>query len=273
MNDIEKINNLALNIRNDILDMTFNSGVNGGHLGGAFSAVEIFATLYEKIMNVDHENSSNEDRDRFILSKGHTAIAHYATLFECGFLTKDEILSFEKSGSQYSTHEVINIDKGIEFTSGSLGYGVSLGVGTALMARNKGKMYHTYVLVGDGECNEGSIWEAIISAVRFKLGNITIIIDVNKQQLDGYTEDIMPINDFATVCRGYGCNVLEIDGNNVKEIIDALKKYVQDKPTVIVANTIKCKGIPSIEGKTGFHHVKLTEEEYLSYKEEINRKI
>lgn len=269
MGNIIEIKNLADAIRKDVLDMTYHAGVNGGHLGGAFSSAEILAVLYGGILNINTESPDEENRDRFILSKGHIALAHYAALAEIGFITKEEMMSFEVSGSDFPTHETINIQKGIEFTSGSLGYGPALGVGTALMAKKRRKSFKVYVLIGDGECNEGTVWEAIMAAVRFKLDNLTFIIDVNRQQLDGFTSDIMPVSSFEEVCNGFGCYVKAVDGNNVEELLNVFNSVAFGKPKVIIADTVKGKGIPSIEGKEGYHHIRLSQEQYEQFKQEM----
>ena len=269
----EELKRLAKVVRKDILNMTFQSGVNGGHIGGALSSADILAVLYGKTLNITPENPTDPDRDRFILSKGHVAIAHYAVLAECGFIPKEELDTFEKSGSELPTHEVMDIRKGIEVSSGSLGYGLSIGVGCALDAKRKDKDYRVYVLLGDGECNEGSVWEATMAAVKFKLDNLTIIIDVNKQQLDGYTADIMPISNFKQIFEGYGCNVVEVNGNEVDELMKAFDTISKDKPTVVLAYTMKGKGIESIEGELGWHHVRISEEQYNNFVEELEGRL
>lgn len=269
MADQTRLKELAAAIRRNVLDMTYHSGVNGGHLGGAFSSAEILAVLYGEVLAVDSKCPVFEERDRFILSKGHTALAHYAVLAETGFISKEEMMSFEVSGSDFQTHETINLEKGIEVSGGSLGYGPSLGVGSALMAKRRGKTYQIYVLIGDGECNEGTVWEAFMAAARFNLDNITFIIDVNKQQLDGYTADIVAVHNFKEVCKGFGCSVEEVDGNDVGQLLKAFEMHTAGKPKVIIADTLKGKGIPSVEGKTGLHHVRLNEELYKEYKKEM----
>lgn len=266
---IESIKDLAWKIRDNVLDMTFHAGVEGGHIGGAFSAAEILATLYGSELNVDPRDAQNPDRDRFILSKGHISLAHYAVLRECGFLSLDEMESFEKNGSLFSTHELESPEHGIEFTSGSLGYGLSLGVGVALAAKMKRKNYRTFVLLGDGECNEGSVWEAAMAAARYKLGNLIAIIDKNGQQLDGYTNDIMPINNIKQVFNGFGWEVKTINGHDIHEIQNAVRAQHEDSPAVIIAETIKGKGLSSIEGQTGWHHARITEEQYIELKKSL----
>jgi transketolase len=221
------------------------------------------------VLKVSDSYTNDSNRNRFILSKGHTALAHYAVLAETGIISREEMMTFEESGSEFPTHETINVEKGIEFSSGSLGYGASLGVGTALMAKRTGKTYHTYVLLGDGECNEGTVWEAVMSASRFKLDNLTLIIDVNNQQMDGFTEEIVPIHDFARVLEGFGCSVVEVDGNDVSQLLEAFSNVTEGRPSIIVAHTVKGKGLPSAEGKKGFHHVRFTEDTYHQYRREM----
>jgi len=262
----ESIRELAWKIRNDVLDMTFKAGVEGGHIGGAFSSAEILAVLYGFVMNVDSQKTQDPDRDRFILSKGHISLAHYAVLKECGFLSQEDIDTFEKNGSLFSTHEVENPGHGIEITSGSLGYGLSIGTGIALAAKMQHRSYRTFVLLGDGECNEGSIWEAAMAASKYKLDNLTAVIDKNGQQLDGFTEDIMPIHNIDQVFKGFGWNTASVDGHDTDALTEALSEAVPGVPTVVIAKTVKSKGICSIEGQTGWHHAHITEEQYMEFK-------
>ena len=265
----ESIQELAWKIRSDVLNMTFRAGVEGGHIGGAFSAAELLATLYGSEMNIDPLNPQDPLRDRFILSKGHISLAHYAVLKECGFLTQEDMDSFENNGSLFSTHELADPAHGIEFTSGSLGYGLSLGVGVALSAKLKDLSYRTFVLLGDGECNEGSVWEAAMAAARFRLDDLVAIVDKNGQQLDGYTDDVMPIRDVERVFQGFGWNTVSIDGHDVEAIQNALRIRREGVPTAVIARTVKSKGLPSIEGKTGWHHARITEEQYAQFKQEL----
>ncbi len=263
------IKELAWKIRNDVLDMTFHAGVEGGHIGGAFSAADILAVLYGAEMNIDPKNPTNPDRDRFILSKGHISLAHYAVLKECGYLTQEDLDSFESNGSLFSTHELECPEQGIEVTSGSLGYGLSIGIGVALSAKRKNQMYRTFVLLGDGECNEGSVWEAAMAAARYKLDNLIAIIDKNGQQLDGFTKDVMPVYDIEKVFQGFGWNTIVINGHNYGEIQRAIGNVVEGVPMAIIAETIKSKGLPSIEGKVGWHHARITDEQYIEFKKEL----
>ncbi len=267
-NEILRLKELAKKIRLDVLEMTFKAGADGGHLGGAFSCAEILAILYGKILNVNSKNPFDENRDRFILSKGHVALAHYSILAQSGFLTQDDLNSFEQNNSDFPTHEVINIEKGIETSSGSLGYGLSIGVGVALNAKLKNKSYRTYVLLGDGECNEGSVWEAVQSAVKFKLDNLTAVIDFNEQSLDG--KNIMPIQNLSGVLENFGFEVHECNGHDFNELENALtQNEFNDRPKIIIAHTLKAKGIKSIEGSEGWHHARLNQNDYENFRKEL----
>lgn len=270
---IEQIKILAWKIRSNVLDMTYNAGVEGGHIGGAFSAADLLAVLYGSVLNISPDTVTNPNRDRFILSKGHVSLAHYAVLKECGFMSQENLESFEKNGSLFSTHEVESIKHGIEITSGSLGYGLSIGVGMSLAAKQKGMSYKTFVLMGDGECNEGTVWEAAMAATKHKLDNLFAIVDKNGQQLDGYTTDILPLSNLDMIFKGFGWNVQTIDGHNIETIQKAFENVVPGVPMVIIAETVKSKGIPSIEGKIGWHHARITEEQYLDFKRELEATI
>lgn len=267
--DQGRIKELAWKIRSDVLDMTFRAGVEGGHIGGAYSSADILAVLYGAEMNIDPKDPTNPDRDRFILSKGHISLAHYAVLKECGFLTQDDLDSFESNGSIFATHELESLEHGIEVTSGSLGYGLSVGVGVALSAKRKNQTYRTFVLLGDGECNEGSVWEAAMAAARYKLDNLIAIVDKNGQQLDGFTSEVMPVHNIEKVFQGFGWNTEVINGHDFGEIRQAIGREAPGVPLAIIAETIKSKGLPSIEGKTGWHHARITEEQYIEFKKEL----
>lgn len=267
---VRELERLAYLIRTDVLEMTYHAGVNGGHLGGGLSCADILAVLYGEVLNIHADAPQAADRDRFLLSKGHVALAHYAALAESGFIDKRELQQFEESGGEYPTHEIANYKKGIEISSGSLGYGLSIGVGCALNAKNRELPYKVYVLLGDGECDEGSVWEACMAAARFGLDNLTAIVDVNGQSLDGYTNRIMPISDFEKAFEGFGWNVKNVDGHSVEQLTGALSaENGNGKPTVVLAHTIKGKGIPSIEDKEGWHHARLTQEQFEQFQKEL----
>ncbi len=267
--DAERVRALACRIRKDVLAMTCRAGINGGHIGGALSSADILAVLYGDVLRHTLADAVSLTRDRFILSKGHVALAHYAVLAEMEYFPVERLAEFEQPGGAFPTHEVRCEEYGIETSSGSLGYGLSVGIGCALAARMQRQDYHTYVLMGDGECNEGSIWEAAMAAARYRLTNLTAIVDLNGQSLDGRMEDIMPIHDFSAVFRGFGWNVVTVDGHDIRQLHDALLARATDRPTVVLAVTCKGKGVSSIEGVVGWHHAHLSEEQYAAFVREV----
>ncbi len=290
---IESLEKKAKTIRMHVIRMIYDAG--SGHPGGSLSAVDILATLYfhkfldktikdggrEPIMNHDPENPKWEDRDRFILSKGHAAPTLYAILAECGYFDRKPLLDFlkDKNGEMYENvkkdkiygkdllnnlrklgyplqgHPDMNKTPGVEASTGSEGQGLSIGIGQSLAAKLDRKLYHIFVMIGDGEMDCGQIWEAAMSASHFKLDNLIAIIDRNKLQLDGPTEQIMSLEPISDKWRAFGWHVIEIDGHNFKEILTALDsaKEVKGKPTLIIAHTVKGKGVSFMEGAVGFH--------------------
>jgi len=260
---VQKVRKYSLNMRKNLLKMGLNAGANGAHIGGSFSSVEILATLYGVIMNVDSKKPLDQNRDRLILSKGHCAMAHYAALCECGFLTEDELFSFEQNEGILPVHSVMNLEKGIELSSGSLGLGLSFGIGNALAAKRKGQNHRIFVLLGNGECNEGSVWEAIMAAAHFKLGNLTAIIDSNNLQLDGDSSNVMNVPNLPRIFEDFGWTVHEIDGHNVGQLLDTFTNLNHDgRPNVVIANTTKGKGVSFMEDNPIWHHGRLSQEDY-----------
>ncbi len=256
----EEIQKTALSMRKNMLKAMLDAGANGAHIGGAYSCTEILAVLYKSVMNV---NPNDNNRDRFIMSKGHASIAWYAILHEIGLLSEEEFFSFEKDGSEFSTHAHENVEKGIELTSGSLGLGLSFGIGTSIYAKRNGLSYRTFVLLGDGECNEGTVWEAAQAASNFKLDNLVAIVDQNGQQLDGYCDDVIKTGDLKKVFEGFGWNSIEVDGHDIEVLYNALKTQEKNgKPLAVIAKTIKGKGVSFMEGKLGWHHAGLSQEQY-----------
>ena len=198
---IKEIKIFSNNIRSNILEMAFTAGSNSSHFGGALSLVEIISTLFSYQMNIDNKNPEWPDRDRFILSKGHACLAYYAALCEVGYLTLNDLKTFEKDGSILSGHPVKNIKHGIEFSTGSLGIGLSIGLGLALASKRKKKKNKIYGVIGDGECNEGSIWESALSAPNLELNNLFVIIDKNNFQQTGSTKEIMETDNLSEKIR------------------------------------------------------------------------
>ena len=253
----EELKAIALDMRRDILQMSFNCGSMGAHLGGSMSAVEILAVLFADIMK--HQG---ELRDRFVMSKAHSVMALYAALKQIGKLTQEEINQGMKKGSILYKHPCMNIEKGIEFSGGSLGQGLSLGVGTALALQKKQNCEsNVYVLIGDGECDEGAIWEAAASASHYKLNNLTVVIDQNGLQNDGTTDEIMNFSNMKQRWEAFGFAALPVDGHNVIELEQAFRTVV-DKPKAIIAKTIKGKGVSFAENVVDWHASYLTEELY-----------
>ena len=260
--DNDKLIQECLVSRRLILQIALSCGNNGAHIGGSLSLVEIMNVLYGYVMKLDVNHPNDEYRDRLILSKGHGVMALYVAMANYGYLPNDELFSFKKNNSILPAHPKINQDKFIEFSSGSLGQGLSLGVGTALGLKLKNNFdSKVYIVLGDGECNEGQIWEAAESASHFKLNNLIVIIDNNHLQYDGTTNEIMSNEPFAMKWQSFGFDVDIIDGHNCKDIYDAIIKK-SDKPKCIIANTIKGKGISFIENNYIWHSHSLTKDQY-----------
>ncbi|NVK17387.1 MAG: transketolase [Methylocystaceae bacterium] len=258
----EKIENLALFMRRKIIDISFHSGTST-HVGGALSMTDIMATLYGHILNIDPQNPTWEDRDRFILSKGHGVLGFYPALLGVGLISEEKFNSFQTNGSDLIAHPVMNIDLGIESSNGSLGQGLSMGVGIALSAKKQKKSFKTYVLMGDGETNEGSVWEAVMLAAQQGLDNLVAIVDNNAMQNDGQGEDIIDNRNLHKRFEAFGWDVFNIDGHDITALIDAFETPVQSgKPKMVVANTVKGKGISFMEGDNAWHHNRLAQSKY-----------
>lgn len=251
------------------------ASVGAGHVGGAMSMVEALSVLYGKVMNVDPENPKMEDRDRFVLSKGHSGPSLYATLCLKGFISEEALKTMNRGNTILPSHVDRQKTPGVDYSTGSLGQGISLAVGSALGARMMGKAYRTYCIVGDGECDEGQVWEAALFAGHYKLSNLTVMVDNNQQQLDGYTKDVMNLRSIGGKFREFGWNVLEVDGHDVAAIYDAIEsaKCCTDMPTVIVLNTIKGKGCMAAEKAGLCHHIALSWDMYEAECAELDRQI
>ena len=252
-----------------ILQLTYNMGNIGAHIGGGLSLVEILVVLYSLVMNLDKTNPRCENRDRLILSKGHGTLALYTAMYISGFISYDELFTYKGNGSIFSAHPHINQDKLIEFSSGSLGQGLSIGVGVALALKLKGNFdSKVFVVLGDGECNEGQIWEAAESASHFNLNNLIVIIDNNHLQYDGSIKNIMSNEPFDKKWESFGFDVQLIDGHNIVDIYNSLNHIDDCKPRCIIANTIKGKGISFIENNALWHNHSLNKEQFdNAYKE------
>ena len=258
---IAELQGIAKKLRRHVIVMTATAG--SGHPGGSLSAADIIAALYFKVMRHDPKNPNWQDRDRFVLSKGHAAPVLYAALAECGYFPVEELLTLRKLDSRLQGHTDRTLTPGVEMSAGALGQGLSFGIGIALAGKLDSRDYHVYVLLGDGECDEGQVWEAAMSAAHFKVDNLTAIVDRNRQQLDGYCCDIMNSEPLSDKWRAFGWHVLEIDGHNFNQILNALAKAkeIKGKPTAIIAHTIKGKGVSFMEYNIDFHGKAPTPEE------------
>jgi transketolase len=240
-------------LRRDIVTMIGKAG--SGHPGGSLSAVEIVVTLYWKVLRHKPADPAWKDRDRFILSKGHAAPVLYAALAECGYFSKSELDTLRRLDSHLQGHADRTSTPGVEMSSGSLGQGLSFAVGTALAGRLDKQSWRVYALLSDGECDEGQTWEAAMSAVMFKVDNLTAIVDNNGIQLSGFNKDIMNLDPLNKKFESFGWHVIEIDGHNLTQVQDALEKAqrVKNQPTVIIAHTVKGKGVSFMENNVDFH--------------------
>ena len=268
---VELIKNFAFNLRKNILKMAFEAGSSSSHLGGALSIVEIVSFLFSYQMKIDKKNISWEDRDRFILSKGHACLAYYAALAEIGFIDKNELNTFEKDDSNLLGHPVLNKKLGIDFSTGSLGMGLSIAIGLSIAAKKKKKDFKIYVIVGDGENNEGSVWEAAMSAPNFKLDNLCVIIDKNNFQQTGTNKEIMNTESLSEKWKSFGWEVSEANGHDVIELFNFFEKK-SPKPKLLIANTVKGKGISFSENNNDWHHAVLTKNFYEKALNELETK-
>ncbi|MBC7218985.1 MAG: transketolase [Hadesarchaea archaeon] len=272
---INKLSEIALNIRKNSLIMTTKAG--SGHPGGCLSCADILAAIYFHQLRYDPEKPDWEERDRFILSKGHAAPALYAALAMAGFFPTEELLKLRKIGSILQGHPDMRKTPGVDASTGTLGQGLSIGVGMALAFRLDNRPNRVYVLLGDGELDEGQVWEAAMSAAHYRIDNLTAIVDYNRQQLSGCIEKVMNLEPIGEKWSAFGWHVIKIDGHNMKQILDALDEAerVRGKPTVIIAYTVKGKGVPMLEksflsGDCKYHGTPLSEAELAKALEELH---
>ena len=253
MRDHKGLNEITRSIREDIVSMIH--AAKSGHPGGSLSAVEILTALYFDEMNIDPSNPKMEDRDRFVLSKGHAAPVLYATLANKGYFDKEELNGLRKMGRMLQGHPDMKGIPGVEMSTGSLGQGFSVACGMAMASKLDNAPWRVYALLGDGECQEGIVWEAAMSAAHYKLDNMTAFLDYNGLQIDGNTDDVMSLGSIVDKFKSFGWNVIEIDGHDFDQIFAALDmaKSTVDKPTMIVAKTIKGKGVSFMENQAGWH--------------------
>lgn len=264
--DLEQI---AKALRRHIITMIAEAG--SGHPGGSLSAVELVTSLYFRVLRHRPSEPRWSDRDRFILSKGHAAPLLYAVLAECGYFPVEELATLRKLGSRLQGHTDRTSTPGVEMSSGSLGQGLSFGIGTALAARLNSQGYRVYVLLGGGECDEGQVWEAAMAAAHFKLDNLVAIVDHNQQQIDGWNADVMNIEPLTEKWRAFGWEVIDINGHDFHQILNAFEKAerVKGRPTVVIAHTVKGKGVSFMENNLEFHGTAPTPEQAKAALEEL----
>lgn len=269
---IDLIRAMAWRMRRSIVDMALQAGAHSSHLGGGLSIVDITATLYGGVMRFEPDQPEWPARDRFILSKGHGVLGYYTALAEMGLLGSDELATFEKADTELCGHPLMNRDKGIEFSNGSLGMGLSLGIGVALAARRLARDYRTFVLMGDGECNEGSVWEAAMAAAHYGLDSLVAIVDRNGLQQTGGGSDIMDLGDIAEKWRSFGWQTLDVDGHDVAALYEALSaRNDSGRPLALIAHTVKGKGIEFCENDNDWHHKVLSRANYDKAVEMLDR--
>ena len=253
-NEMVQLSNFTKNLRRTILDTAFQAGSKSAHIGGALSSCEIIAILFGKIMNINKKDPEDEKRDRFILSKGHACLAYYAALSEIGLISKEELKTFEENGSNLLGHPIKNIKLGIEYSTGSLGMGMSIGIGLAIASIRKKLDFKTFVLMGDGECNEGSVWEAAMAAPNLQVKNLVVIIDRNQFQQTGTNKEIMNLSSLADKWKAFGWTVQQINGHRLDSLSNYFEEIDFNKPNLLIAETVKGKGFLFSENNNTWHH-------------------
>lgn len=249
------------NIRINIVKMVYNA--QSGHIGGALSAADILATLYFRVMDINKENASGIDRDRFVLSKGHGSALLYATLFEKGIFEGD-LLTYRGVNSKLQGHPNMNYVDGVDMSTGSLGQGISAAVGMALANKLAKNDHRIYVLLGDGESDEGIVWEAAMAAAHYKLDNLCVTLDLNGLQIDGFTKDVMDSSSLKEKFEAFNWNVIEVDGHDLDALYEAynVAKDLKGRPTLVLAKTVKGKGVSFMENKAEWHGVAPNKEQF-----------
>lgn len=266
---ILELKKIATEIRLGAVEAVYSG--KSGHPGGALSAADIIACLYFSELNVDPKKPDDADRDRFILSKGHSCPALYAAMALKGYFDRSELKNFRHLGALTQGHPDMKTMKGIDFSAGSLGQGFSVGCGIALAGKINNKDYRTYVMIGDGESQEGQIWEATMFAPHYKLDNLCLIVDNNGLQIDGKVKDVMNVMPYASKYKAFGWNVISIDGHDIEQILNAFEdaRACKGKPTVIIAKTVKGKGVSFMEDQASWHGKAPNEEQYNIAKAEL----
>ncbi len=259
--NIEELRVLCKRMRLHAMNMALAAGKRGAHVSGSLSCIEIYAVLYGVIMSYDVNDPLWEDRDRFIAGKEHARLAEYPVMAEMGFFPINKLNSYEENDGLIVGHQR-NLELGFEYASMSLGMELSYAVGKAIMAKRCGKNYRIYSLLGDAECEEGAIWEAIITAAHYQLDNMTVIIDRNYMSVDGHTEELMSLYDMQKKFESFGWESVTVDGHDLKTLIEALSYKPKDKPYAVIAQTIKGKGVSFVENNRSWHQAVLSKEQY-----------
>ena len=268
--DIKELEEKAKQVRRGIIEAVYSN--QSGHPGGSLSVADIMTVLYFNEMNINPENPNWEDRDRLVLSKGHCAPALYSCLANRGYFDVEELKTFRNINSRLQDHQYKNKVPGVDMTTGSLGQGLSAANGMAIAGKIDNKNYRVYCILGDGEIEEGQVWEAAMAANKYKLDNLCVIIDNNNLQIDGTIEEVMSSYPIDEKFRSFGFEIIKIDGHNIDEILKAFEvaRNIKGKPTCIIAKTIKGKGISFMENQVGWHGKAPNEEQYKQAMEELN---
>lgn len=270
---IKRLEIMAVKIRMGIIEGIFNA--KSGHPGGSLSITDILSVLYFKEMNIDEKNPSWEDRDRFVLSKGHAAPALYAALALRGYFDIELMKTLRQINSPLQGHPDMNKVKGVDMSTGSLGQGISVANGMALYAKRKNKGFRVYAAIGDGEIQEGQIWEAAMSSAHYKLDNLTVFLDNNNLQIDGTVDKVMSVYPIKEKFEAFGWNTIEIDGHNIEEIVNALdaSKKSKGKPTIIICKTVKGKGATLMENRAEWHGAAPNQQQYDEIMSELKKRL
>ena len=270
MKDTRELEKISKEVRRGIIEEVYRA--ESGHPGGSLSIADILTVLYFNVLNIEPTNPKWEDRDRFVLSKGHCSPALYSILANRGYFDKELLKTFRNLESNLQGHPDMNKVPGVDMTTGSLGQGLSVANGMAIAGKLNNKQYRVYCLLGDGEIEEGQVWEAAMTANKYKLDNLCVIVDNNNLQIDGTIEEVMSSYPIDEKFKSFGFQIINIDGHNIQEIIDAfdVAKNVKGKPTCIIAKTIKGKGVSFMENKAEWHGKAPTEEQYNLAMKELN---
>jgi transketolase len=270
--DVKALEKIANDIRIGVIEAVYSA--KSGHPGGSLSCADILTVLYFNQMNINEKEPNAKVRDRFVLSKGHCSPALYSTLARKGYFEKERLLTFRNIESNLQGHPDMNKVPGVDMTSGSLGQGLSVANGMALASKLNGDGYRVYCLLGDGEIEEGQVWEAAMTSNKYKLDNLCVIVDNNNLQIDGKIEEVKGLTNIGDKFKSFGFEVLQIDGNNIEELLNAFNvaKQIKGRPTVIIAKTIKGKGVSFMENKVEWHGRAPKEEEYKQAIEELSKK-